>query len=345
MKSAARNVVVILFLPSVELSHSLEALYLLLNSLQFACEWPDRGVDSNVGIDELLEVLQGHALGLGGVVVLLFDELHLGLVGSVYLFQLAVLFVFEYVHLASFFHSLQSLVDVLLLRIIDRRDLLDLLVLDLVLGSRVLHERLASGERFFELDELSEELVMLLFLFPELLVEVFVQLLLRLLLLDEFLDLRIPVSLKLGDQPFLVCLLLCLELLLKVLVGFICLFLLLVKFLLSGLQLLTSIIELLDLNVEVSMLHMHLFDLFSELGCIVNESLKLSHGHVFGVRLLSILLDLFEFVRLVVSELLNLLLVAVVPMLIELIELLAPLQDHCLLVAFILLLANCLIVV
>lgn len=169
---------------SVELFHCLEALYLLLHLLQLGSERRDRGVDANVGVHELLEVLESHALGLGRVIVLFLDELHLGLVGCVDLAQFAVLLVLEEVELSGFFDSLEPVVDILLLLLVDAGNLRDLLILDLVLGLGLFHELGSPLERFSELDQLIEELIMLLLFFSELVVEVFVQLLLGLFPLD-----------------------------------------------------------------------------------------------------------------------------------------------------------------
>lgn len=128
----------------------------------------------------------------------------------------------------------------------------------------------------------------MLFLFlTEFIVKVFIKFLLRFFLLNKVLNLRIAITLQLGNEPLLIGLLLGLVLLLKLLIGLIrCLFLL-VKILLCLLQVLASIIQLLYLDIEERVLHMHNLNLFHELSSLPNKLLQLRHGHVILVRLIA----------------------------------------------------------
>ena len=211
--------------------------------------------------------------------------------GGVYLCKSSVLLVLVDVLGSRLLDSLEAVVHVLLLGIVDFGQLFDLLLLKSDFGLGLLHDLFAPLERFSELYELVEQLVMLLLLFSELVVEVFVQLLLRLLLLNQLLDLRVPVSLQLGNQPFLVRLLLGLELLLQILVGHIGLLLLLVELLLCLLQIVASVVQLLDPDVQEAVLDVHLLDLRGVPLRLRDESLKLAHGHVLLVGLLPLSLQ------------------------------------------------------
>ena len=147
--------------------------------------------------------------------------------GSIDLSEAPVLLIFEQVELAGFFDSLEALVYVCLFRVDDPSNLSNLFVLDLNLGFGLFLNLFSPLERFPQLYELVEQLVMLFFFLTEFVVKVFIKLLLRFFLLNKVLDLWVAITLQLGNQPLLIRLLLGLVLLLKLLIGLVrCLFLL-----------------------------------------------------------------------------------------------------------------------
>lgn len=247
---------------------------------------------------------------------------------SVDLSEPPVLLVFEEVELPCFLNSLEALVHVGLLRVDDARHFRKLLRLHLDLGLGLLHHFRPPLERFPELNQLVQQLVMLFFFLAELVVEVLVQFLLVLFLLDEVLDLGVTIPLQLGDQPFLIRLLLGFVLLLQVLIGLVSCLLLLVKFLLGFLQVLASIVQLFNLYVQEGVINVHDLDLLHVLVGLEDQVLQLFHGHVLLVSFLAHFLQVLQLSLLVLHELLNHSEVALVPTVIERIEHPALLKDH-----------------
>lgn len=214
-----------------------------------------------------------------------------------------VLFVFEEVELPGFLNSLETLVHIRLLRLDDARHLAKLLILHFDFSLGLLHDFLSSLERFSQLDQMFKQLIVLFCFFPELVIEVLIQLLLVFFLLNQVLDLRVAISLQLGHETFFVRFLLRLVLFLKILISLVRCLLLFVQRLLGFLQVLARIVHLLDLNVEERVVHVHDLDLLEVLIGLENEVLQFLHGHVLLVRLVALLLQVLQLRLLVLHEL------------------------------------------